>query len=158
PVLYLSNPAGLSTEVRRGQLDDLAALNRLRHQEVGDPEIVTRIAQYEMAYRMQMSVPALADLDSEPAHAVDLYGPDVRRRGSCAFNCLMARRLAERGVRFIQLIHAGWDQHQNLPTQFQVQCRDTDQPSAALIKDLKARGLLDDTLVIWGGEFGRTVF
>ncbi len=158
PVLYLSNPAGLSPQVRRGQLDDLAALNRLRHQEVGDPEIVTRIAQYEMAYRMQTSVPALADLDSEPAHAVDLYGPDVRRRGSFAFNCLMARRLAERGVRFIQLIHAGWDQHSNLPTQFRVQCRDTDQPSAALVKDLKQRGLLDDTLVIWGGEFGRTVF
>jgi hypothetical protein len=158
PVLYLSNPQGMSPAVRRGLLDDLAALNRLRQQEVGDPEIATRIAQYEMAYRMQASVPALTDLASEPAHAIDLYGPDVRRRGSFAYNCLLARRLAERGVRFIQLIHAGWDQHQNLPTQLQVQCRDTDQPSAALVKDLKRRGLLDDTLVIWGGEFGRTVF
>jgi hypothetical protein len=158
PVLYLSNPAGMSTAVRRGMLDDLAALNRMRHQQVGDPEIVTRIAQYEMAYRMQASVPALTDFGQEPKHIIDRYGADVRRRGSFAWNCLIARRLAERGVRFIQLIHAGWDQHNNLPTQLAVQCRDTDQPSAALVKDLKERGLLDDTLVIWGGEFGRTVF
>ncbi len=158
PVLYLSNPQGMSGAVRRGLLDDLGSLNRLRQQQVGDPEIATRIAQYEMAYRMQTSVPALTDLGSEPAHAIDMYGPDVRRRGSFAYNCLLARRLAERGVRFIQLIHAGWDQHQNLPTQLRVQCQDTDQPSAALVKDLKRRGLLEDTLVIWGGEFGRTVF
>ena len=158
PVLYLSNPDGMSPAVRRGLLDDLAALNRLHQEEVGDPEVATRIAQYEMAYRMQTSVPALADLNSEPAHAIAMYGPDVRRRGSFAYNCLLARRLAERGVRFIQLIHAGWDQHQNLPTQLRIQCQDTDQPSAALVKDLKQRGLLDDTLVIWGGEFGRTVF
>ncbi len=158
PVLYLSNPAGMSSAVRRGLLDDMAALNRLRHAEVGDPEIVTRIAQYEMAYRMQTSVPELTDLSTEPAHAIEMYGPDVRRRGSFAFNCLLARRLAESGVRFVQLIHAGWDQHSNLPTQLRVQCQDTDQPSAALVRDLKQRGLLDDTLVIWGGEFGRTVF
>jgi hypothetical protein len=158
PVLYLSNPDGQSAAVRRLQLDDLGALNRLRHQEVGDPEVLTRIAQYEMAYRMQASVPSLADLSTEPAHIREMYGPDVLRRGSFAANCLLARRLAERGVRFIQLIHAGWDQHNNLPTQLRIQCQDTDQPSAALVKDLKQRGLLDDTLVIWGGEFGRTVF
>ena len=158
PVLYLSNPQGLGQNVRRGLLDDLGDLNRLRHQEVGDPEIQTRIAQYEMAYRMQTSVPELTDLAGEPRHILDLYGPDVQRRGSFAWNCLMARRMAERGVRFIQLMHAGWDQHNNLPTQLAVQCRDTDQPSAALVKDLKQRGLLEDTLVIWGGEFGRTVF
>jgi hypothetical protein len=125
---------------------------------VGDPEIQTRIAQYEMAYRMQASVPELTDLSSEPKHILEMYGPDVGRRGSFAHNCLLARRLAERGVRFVQLMHAGWDQHGNLPTQLAVQCRDTDQPSAALVKDLKQRGLLDETLVIWGGEFGRTVF
>ncbi|MCI0464868.1 MAG: DUF1501 domain-containing protein [Gemmataceae bacterium] len=158
PVLYLSNPDGMSAAVRRGQLDDLGALNRLRQQEVGDPEIQTRIAQYEMAYRMQTSVPELTDLTREPRHVLQRYGPDVQRRGSFAYNCLLARRLVERGVRFVQLFHAGWDQHQNLPTQLEIQCRDTDQPSAALVKDLKARGLLDDTLVIWGGEFGRTVF
>jgi hypothetical protein len=148
----------MSAQVRRGLLDDLGALNRIRHREVGDPEIQTRIAQYEMAYRMQTSVPELTDLAREPAHVLEMYGPDVRRRGSFAFNCLLARRLVERGVRFVQLIHAGWDQHQNLPTQLRIQCLDTDQPSAALVKDLGARGLLDDTLVIWGGEFGRTVF
>jgi hypothetical protein len=158
PVLYLSNPHGLNQTVRRGLLDDLASLNRIHHQEVGDPEINTRIAQYEMAYRMQMSVPELTDIASEPRHVLDMYGPDVHRRGSFAWNCLLARRMAERGVRFIHLMHAGWDQHRNLPTQLAVQCRDTDQPSAALVKDLKHRGLLDDTLVIWGGEFGRTVF
>jgi hypothetical protein len=158
PVLHLSNPEGMSPAVRRGLLDDLAELNHIRHREVGDPEILTRIAQYEMAYRMQTSVPSLTDITTEPAHILDMYGPDVRRRGSFAFNCLLARRFAERGVRFIQLMHAGWDQHQNLPTQLEIQCRDTDQPSAALVRDLKQRGLLDDTLVIWGGEFGRTVF
>jgi hypothetical protein len=158
PVLYLSNPAGVADPIRRGQLDDLGALNRLHHAEVGDPEIQTRIAQYEMAYRMQTSVPELTDFSREPRHVLDMYGPDVERRGSFAWNCLMARRMAERGVRFVHLMHAGWDQHNNLPTQLAVQCRDTDRPSAALVKDLKARGLLDDTLVIWGGEFGRTVF
>jgi Protein of unknown function (DUF1501) len=158
PVLYLSNPAGMSPAVRRGLLDDLAQLNELKHQETGDPEIATRIAQYEMAFRMQTSVPTLTDLSSEPQAVLDLYGPDVRRPGSFAANCLLARRLSERGVRYVQLIHAGWDQHNNLPTQLKIQCRDTDQPSAALVKDLKQRGLLDETLVIWGGEFGRTVF
>jgi len=158
PVLYLSNPAGVDQSLRRGLLDRLARLNRLRAREVGDPEIRTRIAQYEMAYRMQTSVPELTDLSTEPKHILESYGPDVTRRGSFAHNCLLARRLAERGVRFIQLMHAGWDQHGNIPTQLAIQCRDTDQPSAALVKDLKQRGLLDETLVIWGGEFGRTVF
>ncbi len=158
PVLYLSNPEGMSREVRRGLLDDMAKLNERHYAEFGDPEIATRIAQYEMAYRMQMSVPELADFSKEPASVLEMYGPDVKRAGSYAYNCLMARRLAERGVRFIQLFHAGWDHHRNLSTQFEIQCRDTDQPSAALVKDLKQRGLLDDTLVIWGGEFGRTPF
>jgi len=158
PVLYLSNPAGLGRKLRAGLLDDLAELNQLKYQQVGDPEIITRIAQYEMAYKMQASVPELADVSTEPQHVLDAYGPDVMRRGSFAQNCLLARRLAEKGVRFVQLMHAGWDQHGNLPTQLAIQCRDTDQPSAALVKDLKQRGLLDETLVIWGGEFGRTVF
>src|SRR6516162_4201375 len=158
PVLYLSNPDGLSREVRRGLLDDLAQLNELKYEEYGDPEIVTRIAQYEMAYRMQASVPELTDFTTEPKNILDMYGPDVMRQGSFAYNCLMARRLVERGVRFVQCFHAGWDHHRNLSTQFEIQCRDTDQPSAALVKDLKQRGLLDDTLVIWGGEFGRTPF
>jgi len=158
PVLYLSNPPGVSKSLRRGMLSDLGKLNRIRHEQVGDPEIETRIEQYEMAFRMQSSAPELADISSEPAHVRKMYGPDVERPGSYARNCLLACRLAEQGVRFIQLFHAGWDQHQNLPTQLIEQCRDTDQPSAALVKDLKRRGLLDDTLVIWGGEFGRTVF
>jgi hypothetical protein len=158
PVLYLANPAGMSRELRRGVLDDLAELNQRHLQEFGDPEIDTRINQYEMAYRMQTSVPDLLDITKEPQHVMDMYGPDVQRKGSFARNCLLARRLAERGVRFIQLMHAGWDQHSNLKTQLAEQCRDTDQPSAALVRDLKQRGLLDDTIVIWGGEFGRTVF
>ena len=158
PVLYLSNPPGIDREVRRDQLDALATLNNLKHQAVGDPEINTRIAQYEMAYRMQTSVPELADFTTEEKHVLESYGPDVNRRGSFASNCLLARRLAERGVRYIQLMHSGWDQHQNLPTQLKQQCFDTDQPAAALVKDLKQRGLLEDTLVIWGGEFGRTPF
>jgi hypothetical protein len=158
PVLYLSNPPGMSREVRRGLLDDLRALNEQKLGAVGDPEIATRIAQYEMAYKMQSSVPELTDLASEPAHVLDMYGPDVRRPGSFAYNCLLARRLVERGVRFVQCFHAGWDHHRNLATQFEIQCRDTDQPSAALVADLKQRGLLDETLVIWGGEFGRTPF
>ena len=158
PVLYLSNPAGISRSMRRGLLDDLASLNRKTLDEFGDPEIATRISQYEMAYRMQASVPELTDLSKEPQYILDMYGPDVHRQGSFARNCLLARRLAERGVRSIQLMHAGWDQHRNLNTQLEIQCRDTDAPSAALVKDLKMRGLLEDTLVIWGGEFGRTPF
>ncbi|MGY8768205.1 MAG: DUF1501 domain-containing protein [Pirellulales bacterium] len=158
PVLYLSNPPGIDRQVRRDQLDALSTLNNLKHQAIGDPEINTRIAQYEMAYRMQTSVPELADFTTEEKHVLESYGPDVNRRGSFASNCLLARRLAERGVRYIQLMHSGWDQHQNLPTQLKEQCFDTDQPAAALVKDLKQRGLLEDTLVIWGGEFGRTPF
>jgi hypothetical protein len=158
PVLYLSDPAGLSRGQKRHLLDDIAALNQEKLAHFGDPEIETRIAQYEMSYRMQASVPELTDLSQEPQHILDMYGPDVQRKGSFARNCLLARRLAERGVRFIQLMHSGWDQHGNISTQLEVQCRDTDQPSAALVRDLKQRGLLDDTLVIWGGEFGRTVF
>ena len=158
PVLYLSNPAGVTRDGRRAMLDDLAKLNELTLKEYGDPEVATRISQYEMAYRMQASVPDLTDLSRESAKTLDMYGPDVRRKGSFAYNCLIARRLAERGVRFVQLMHAGWDQHRNLNNQLVVQCKDTDQPSAALVKDLKQRGLLDDTLVIWGGEFGRTPF
>ncbi|HEV7281284.1 MAG TPA: DUF1501 domain-containing protein [Pirellulaceae bacterium] len=158
PVLYLSDPPGLTRDVRRKMLDDIAALNERRFDEVGDPEIKTRIAQYEMAYRMQTSVPDLTDFSDEPQHVLDSYGPDVMRKGSYAYNCLIARRLAERGVRFVQLMHAGWDQHRNLNTQLEIQCRDVDAPSAALVKDLEQRGLLDDTLVIWGGEFGRTPF
>jgi hypothetical protein len=158
PVLYLSNPAGLTPPARRRMLDDLARLNALNHRSFGDPEILTRIAQYEMAYRMQTSVPELTDLSSEPEWVFDLYGPDARRPGTYAANCLLARRLAERGVRFIQLFHRGWDQHTHLPAQITGQCRDTDQASAALVQDLKQRGLLDDTLIIWGGEFGRTVY
>jgi hypothetical protein len=158
PVLYLSDPDGLSRPMRRGLLDDLAKLNEIKLREFGDPEIATRIAQYEMAYRMQTSVPELTDFSDEPAHVLDLYGPDVKQQGTYAYNCLMARRLIERGVRFVQLMHAGWDQHGSITTELYNQCRDTDRPSAALVRDLKQRGLLDDTLVIWGGEFGRTPF
>ncbi|MCE9607671.1 MAG: DUF1501 domain-containing protein [Planctomycetia bacterium] len=158
PVLYLSNPEGMSRSVRRKMLDGLAEMNQLQLREYGDPEIATRIAQYEMAYRMQASVPELTDFSDEPQHILDMYGPDVLKQGSYAYNCLMARRLAERGVRFVQLMHAGWDQHRNLTTQLKIQCTDVDAPSAALVKDLKQRGLLDDTLVIYGGEFGRTPF
>jgi len=158
PVLFLSNPPGLSAAGRRRMLDDMSKLDELNHREFGDPEILTRIAQYEMAYRMQSSVPELIDLSDEPKWVFDLYGSESRRPGTFAANCLLARRLAERGVRFIQLFHRGWDQHNHLPSQIAGQCRDTDQPSAALVSDLKQRGLLDDTLVVWGGEFGRTVY
>ncbi len=158
PVLYLSNPEGISRSMRREHLDDLAKLNQMNMDRLGDPEIAARIAQYEMAYRMQASVPELTDLSNEPQHVLDMYGPQVHEKGSFAYNCLMARRLAERGCRFVQLMHAGWDQHANLDTQLKIQCQDTDAPSAALVKDLQQRGLLDDTLVIWGGEFGRTPF
>jgi hypothetical protein len=156
PVLYLPNPDGISREVRRGQLDDLARLNAAHQQHVGDPEIAARIAQYELAFRMQMSVPGLVDLADEPEETFELYGPASRRPGSYAANCILARRLAERGVRFIQLYHVGWDQHRHLPEQLRIQCEHTDQASAALVTDLKRRGMLDDTLVIWGGEFGRS--
>jgi hypothetical protein len=158
PVLYLSNPSGITRDIRREQLDDLAALNHINMRRLGDPEIAARVAQYEMAYRMQVSVPELTELSGEPKHVLDMYGPQVQEKGSFAYNCLMARRLAERGCRFIQLMHAGWDQHTNLDTQLKIQCTDTDAPSAALVKDLQQRGLLEDTLVIWGGEFGRTPF
>ncbi|GIW94620.1 MAG: sulfatase [Pirellulaceae bacterium] len=158
PVLYLDNPAGIDPGVRRGMLDDLAALNRLKWDEYGDPEIGTRIAQYEMAFRMQSSIPELTDLSGESPATLALYGPDVLQPGTFAHHCLLARRLVERGVRFVQLMHAGWDQHNSLTTELYTQCKDTDQPSAGLIKDLKMRGLLDETLVIWGGEFGRTPF
>ncbi len=158
PVLYLGNPDGIDAGTRRRQLDDLAALNAMRLGEVGDPEIATRTAQYEMAFRMQTSVPELADVSKEPASTFDLYGDDARKPGTYAANCLLARRLVERGVRFVQLYHRGWDQHLHLPKQIEGQCRDTDRASAALVSDLARRGLLDDTLVVWGGEFGRTVY
>ncbi|NRB73814.1 MAG: DUF1501 domain-containing protein [Verrucomicrobiales bacterium] len=158
PVLYLNNPGGFDAKARRRMLDDLAKMNQDTLEEFGDPEINTRIQSYEMAYRMQTSVPDLTDFSDEPDHVLEMYGPDVHVRGTYANNCLLARRLAERDVRFIQLYHMGWDQHINLPKQLPGQCRDTDQPSAALIKDLKQRGMLDDTLVVWGGEFGRTSY
>ena len=158
PVLYLSDPAGFTRGQRRTFLDALGELNRMQFQEYGDPEIVTRIAQYEMAFRMQQSVPDLTNLSDEPDHVFDLYGEAARRPGTYAYNCLLARRLAERGVRFIQLYHRGWDQHGAMTTGIRRQAKDTDQASAALVRDLKQRGLLDDTLVVWGGEFGRTVY
>jgi len=158
PVLYLSNPPGIDPKLRREMLNDLARLNDVRLQQHGDPEISTRMAQYEMAARMQTSVPALVDTSDEPQHVFEMYGADSRTPGTYASNCLLARRLAERGVRFVQLYHRGWDQHVKLPRDLRGQCQSTDQPTAALLKDLKARGMLDDTLVIWGGEFGRTVY
>ena len=158
PVLYLSNPPGIDSASRRRMLDGMARLNQKHYQTFGDPEINTRIAQYEMAYRMQTSVPDLTDISDEPQSVLDMYGPDVKKPGSFAYNCLLARRMAERDVRFVQLYHRGWDQHNSLPKRLREQCKDTDQPSAALVRDLKQRGLLDDTLVIWGGEFGRTVY
>jgi uncharacterized protein (DUF1501 family) len=158
PVLFLSNPPGFGTDARRRFLNDLNDLNQAHLEQTGDPEISTRIAQYEMAFRMQASVPDLTDLSTEPDSTFQLYGEDARKGGTFAFNCLLARRLAERGVRFIQLFHRGWDQHQKLPESIRNQCRQTDQASAALVADLKQRGLLDDTLIVWGGEFGRTVY
>jgi hypothetical protein len=159
PVLYLSNPAGIDQDARRAMLDGVGDLNRLAADSIGDPEIDTRISQYEMAFRMQSSVPELTDLSGESKETLDLYGiKEDGVDGGFARNCLLARRMAERGVRFIQLMHRGWDQHGSLPTQIRGQCQDVDRPSAALIKDLKDRGLLDETLVIWGGEFGRTVY
>jgi len=158
PVLYLSNPDGICQSGRRSMLDRLSEINRLQFENELDPEIESRISQYEMAFRMQTSVPGVTDLSNEPDSTFDLYGEDSRKPGTYAANCLLARRLAERGVRFIQLYHQGWDQHGNLPAAIRQQCSETDQPSAALVRDLKQRGLLDDTLVIWGGEFGRTAY
>lgn len=158
PVLYLTNPRGVTSGQRRRFLNDLSQLNQLKLERTFDPEIATRIAQYELTGRMQSAVPEVIDLADEPQYVLDRYGPDVTRRGSYAWNCLLARRLVERDVRFIQLYHIGWDQHDYLLDHHPKQCRDTDQPSAALISDLKERGLLDDTLVVWGGEFGRTVY
>jgi hypothetical protein len=158
PVLYLSNPAGFPSSLRREYLDALKQLNEGALAEYGDPEIGTRIAQYEMAFRMQSSVPELTDLSKEPASVVESYGPDARKPGTFAYNCLLARRLAERGVRFIQLYHRDWDHHGKLPERLPKVCKQTDQPATALIKDLEHHGMLDDTLVIWGGEFGRTVY
>ena len=158
PVLYLNNPPGIDRGARREMLNGIDKLNQITEQSFGDPEINTRIAQYEMAYRMQASVPDLMDLSREPASTFEMYGPDSKRPGTYAANCILARKLIERGVRFVQMFHRGWDQHGDLPKMIRSQCKDTDQASAALVKDLKQRGLLDDTLVIWGGEFGRTVY
>ncbi len=158
PVLDIADPPGVSRDLRRQMIDAVNQLNAKRYETTGDAAIQTRIAQYELAYRMQMSVPELVDLSTEPKHILDLYGPEATKPGRYAYNCLLARRLAERGVRFIQLYHQGWDQHGNLPKAIRAQCRDTDQATVGLIKDLKARGMLDDTLVIWGGEFGRTIY
>ena len=158
PVLYLSDPKGVSREDRRRMLDLVGELNEREYQRSLDPEVRARISQYEMAYRMQMSVPELTDFSDEDAATLEMYGPEVNKPGSFASNCLMARRLAERGVRFIQLYMRGWDQHGNLPRELRAQAGAVDQPQAALIKDLKRRGLLDDTLVLWAGEFGRTVY
>lgn len=157
PVLYLRDPKGMTRRLRRKQLDGLADLNRQRQAETNDPETLTRIEQYEMAFRMQASVPDLTDTADEPESTYELYGPDSRRPGTYASNCVLARRMIERGVRFVQLFHPDWDHHSRLTSWCTQRCRDTDQPSAALIKDLKARGLLEDTLVVWGGEFGRSV-
>jgi len=158
PVLFLSDPKGIDRDHRRELVDAVHQLDELKHQEVADPEIETRIDAFELAHRMQLSVPELTSFASEPESILDMYGPDVTKNGTYAYNCLLARRLIERGVRFVQLFHRGWDQHGNLPNDLQRQCTATDQPSAALVHDLKMRGLLDETLVVWGGEFGRTSF
>ena len=158
PVLYLSNPEGISGGDRRRFIDDLAQLNHIKQEEFHDPEIATRIAQYEMAFKMQSSVPELTDVSKETAATFELYGPESRKPGTFAANCLLARRLSERGVRFVQLFHRGWDHHTTLAPAIRGQCYDVDQASAALVQDLKERGLLDETLVVWGGEFGRTVY
>ena len=158
PVLFLSNPAGVDAATRRRMLDALARLNQKQYDEVADPETQARIAQYEMAFRMQSSVPELMDLSREPKNVLDSYGPDVHKPGTFAASCLLARRLTERGVRFVQIFHRGWDQHFNISGDLPNQCRDVDQPCHALIRDLERRGLLDETLVVWGGEFGRTTY
>jgi hypothetical protein len=157
-VLYLNDPPGIDRKLRRQMLDQLGKLNQQQQTLDGDPEIGARISQYEMAFRMQASVPELTDLSDEPEETFALYGPDSRKPGTYAANCLMARRMVERGVRFVQLYHRGWDNHGNLPSNIPKQCQDIDQPQAALVADLKRRGLLEDTLVVWGGEFGRTVY
>jgi Protein of unknown function (DUF1501) len=156
PVLYLANPEGISSQSRRKMLDRLAELHAVQFQDLGDPEINSRVAQYELAYRMQTAVPEVMDISNEPESVFELYGPEAKNPGSFAANCLLARRLAERDVRFIQLYHPGWDHHGGLPAGIRRQCKDVDQAGYALINDLKQRGLLDDTLVVWGGEFGRT--
>ena len=158
PVLYVSNPPGISNDSQRGTLESLEKMNQLKAKLAGDPEIEARIRQYEMAFRMQASVPELVGIDNEPDSTFKLYGEDARIRGTFAANCLLARRMAERGVRFMQLYHVGWDHHQNVPRDLPLMCGDVDQASAGLITDLKQRGMLEDTLVIWGGEFGRTTF
>ncbi len=158
PVAYVNDPAGVNRTMRRAMLDNIGQLDHMNHDVVGDPEITTRISQYELAFRMQTAVPELTDISKEPPEVLEMYGPDVHKPGTYASNCLLARRLAERDVRFVQLFHHGWDQHSNLPKDIRNQCKDTDQASAALVMDLKQRGLLDDTLVVWGGEFGRTVY
>jgi hypothetical protein len=158
PVLYLQNPPGVDGRHRRAMLDTAEKLNQRSFERFGDPEIQTRISQYEMAFRMQSSVPDLINLASEPASTLEMYGPDVLKPGTFASSALLARRMVERGVRVVQLLHRGWDQHGNLPSDLQLQCEDTDQPIGALLSDLKQRGLLDETLVVWGGEFGRTVY
>jgi hypothetical protein len=157
-VLFLPNPPGVDAQTRRRMLDALGRLNQRQHEQIGDPETQTRIAQYEMAFRMQTSVPELLDTSREPRSVLDLYGPEVSRPGSFAASCLLARRLAERGTRFIQIFHRGWDQHGNVAGDLPTQCRDVDQGCYGLLTDLKRRGMLDDTLVIWGGEFGRTIY
>lgn len=158
PVLFLSNPPGVDPSTRRRMLDALSSLNQKQFDQVGDPETQARISQYEMAFRMQASVPDLTNLANEPKSVLDLYGPEVKTPGSFAYCALMARRLIERDVRFVQIFHRGWDQHGNVAGDLPLQCKDVDQPSYALIQDLKQRGLLDDTLVVWGGEFGRTIY
>jgi hypothetical protein len=158
PVLYLPNPDGITAADRRRMLDTLGTLNARGFDRYHDPEIQSRIAQYEMAFRMQSSVPELADLSDETAATLAMYGDDVKKSGSFTHSLLLARRLVERGVRAVQILHRGWDQHGNLPNDLTSQCLDTDQATAALVKDLKARGMLDETLVVWGGEFGRTVY
>jgi hypothetical protein len=158
PVLYLQNPPGFDRDARRSQLDSLNELNQLNHDKFADPETQARISQYELAYRMQAEVPGLMDIEGEPDHVKELYGPQVDTPGSFARNCLLARRMAEKGVRYVQLFHRGWDQHGSLPSKIRQQCEDIDQPAAALIKDLDQRGMLEDTLVVWGGEFGRTIY
>ena len=158
PVLYIQNPNGVASDDRRVMLDALNKLNERGYAKYGDPETQTRIAQYEMAFRMQASVPELTDIKSEPQEIIDLYGPEVQKSGTFAASALLARRLIERGVRVVQVLHRGWDQHGSLPKEIRAQCGDVDQASAALVKDLKQRGLLDETLVVWGGEFGRTVY
>lgn len=158
PILYINNPPGVPDFIRKKSIEGINQLNKMQHAQLGDPETATRIQQYEMAFRMQSSVPELTDLSDEPKHILDLYGEDVKKSGSFAYTALMARRLSERGVRFVQVYHNNWDHHSNVSGRMPSQCKDIDQPCYALLEDLKQRGMLDDTLVIWGGEFGRTIY